>query len=249
MEKTALQLYSVKELTSKDFLGTIKKVAEIGYDGVEFAGFFNTSAKDLKNALDEYGLKAAGSHEGINKLRDTLDDVISYNIAIENPYVICPGLPRDMVSSLDKIKETCELFNKIGEKCYENGLSFGYHNHDFEFTKVENKYIFDLFMEYTDPKLMFIELDTFWVEYSDLKSVDIIKKYGERCRLLHIKEMKSLTEKVNAEIGTGVMDFKAITDMGKKYKTQWYIVEQEYFEIPYIQSITQSFVNLKKILA
>jgi sugar phosphate isomerase/epimerase len=249
MERTALQLYSVKELTGNDFLGTIKKVAEIGYDGVEFAGFFDTSAKDLKTALEAYGVKAAGSHEGINKLRDTLDYVIEYNQTIENPYVICPGLPKEMVSSMDKIKETCELFNKIGEKCYKNGLSFGYHNHAFEFEKVENKYIYDLFMEYTDPKLMFIELDTFWVEYSGLRSVDIISKYAQRCRLIHVKEMKSLTEKVNTEVGRGIMDFKAITDMAKKYKSEWYIVEQEHFEIPYLESITESLTNLKKILA
>jgi sugar phosphate isomerase/epimerase len=249
MERTALQLYSIRELTGKDFFGTIKKVAEIGYDGVEFAGFFDKPAAELKSALDSFGIKAAGSHEGIGKLRDNLDEVIAYNKTIGNPYIICPGLPHEMVENLDKLKETCELFNRIGEKCLSNGLSFGYHNHSFEFGKLGEKYIFDLFMQYTDPKLMFIELDTFWVEYSGLLSVDIIKKYSDRCRLLHIKDMKSESEKVNIEIGKGIMDFKSIINEGKKVKTEWYIVEQEYFEIPLLQSVNESLVNLRKLLA
>jgi sugar phosphate isomerase/epimerase len=248
MKNIGLQLYSIKELTGEDFIGTLEKVAKIGYTGVEFAGYFNTSAKDLKNALDTFGLKAAGSHIGINAIVDNLDEVIEYSLQINDPYIICPGLPVNMRDSADAYKRLAELFNKAGEKCKKHGIQFGYHNHDFEFEKFNGEYGLDLLTADTDPDLVHIELDTFWVEYCGLKSVDFINKYKERCSLLHIKDMKSWEEKINTEIGKGVMDFKSITELGKNYNVKWYTVEQEEFDIPQLQSIEESFKYLNSIL-
>lgn len=248
MERIALQLYSIKELTGADFLGTLEKVAKIGYDGVEFAGYFNTPAKDLKSALDSYGLKAAGSHVGIGELTNSLVNVIEYSKTIQSPYIICPGLPVEMRNSTEAYKKTAEVFNGIGQKCKDNGILFGYHNHDFEFEIFDGKHGLDILVENTDPDLLFVELDTFWVEYANLNSVDFINKYKERLKIVHIKEMKSKAEKVNTEIGSGIMDFKAITKTAKGYGTHWYTVEQEYFEMPQIESITQSLGYLRSIL-
>jgi sugar phosphate isomerase/epimerase len=248
MEKIGLQLYSIKELTQQDFLGTLEKVAKIGYDGVEFAGYFNTPAKELYKALNDLGLQAAGSHIGIEQLQDNLDQVIDYSLEIKDPYIICPGLPVHMRDSVDAYKRLGDLFNRIGEKCKENGILFGYHNHDFEFEQFDGEYGLDLLVANTEPDQVFIELDTFWVEYCGLRSVDFIRKYGERCKVLHIKDMKSLEEKVNTEIGKGIMDFKEIVAAGKAVKAQWYTMEQEEFEIPQLQSIQESLQYLKTIL-
>ena len=248
MEKIGLQLYSIKELTSTDFPGTLEKVAKIGYDGVEFAGTFNTPAPKLKEALADLGLKPAGSHIGIDRLKNELDSVIAYSLEIGDPYIICPGLPEDMHCSTDAWLKTAELFNQIGSKCKENGIGFGYHNHEFEFKSFDGIYGLDLLMDNTRPELVFLELDTFWVEYVGLRSVDFIEKYKERCSILHIKDMKSLQEKVNTEIGKGIMDFKGITALGKKYGVQWYTVEQEEYEIPQLESIEESLRYLRKIV-
>jgi sugar phosphate isomerase/epimerase len=248
MEKIALQLYSIKELTEKDFLGTLKKVAEVGYAGVEFAGFFNTPARELRKVLDDLNLKAAGSHAGPDALKADLEALIEYALEIGNPYLIAPWMPEEMRNSADAYKRTGELFNQIGSKCKENGLKFGYHNHEFEFEKFGGEYGLDLLVANTQPDHLFIELDTFWVEYSGLKSVDFINKYKERCAILHIKEMMSLEQKVNTEIGKGIMDFKGITAAGKKYGAEWYTVEQEEFEIDQLQSIRESYGYLKGIL-
>lgn len=243
-----MQLYSIKELTEKDLLGTLEKVAKIGYDGVEFAGYFNTPAKELKKCLNTIGLKAAGSHIGIGDLSTKLDELIEYSNVIESPYIICPFLPTNMRDSADAYKATAENLNEIGKKCRENGIRFGYHNHDFEFQKFNGESGHDILFRLTDPENLFVELDTFWVEYSGLKSIDLIEKYKERCSILHIKEMKSLDEKVNTEIGKGIMDFKAITALGKKYGVKWYTVEQEAFEIPQLKSIEESLGYLRSIL-
>jgi sugar phosphate isomerase/epimerase len=248
MKNIGLQLYSIKELTGEDFIGSLEKVAKIGYTGVEFAGYFNTKAKDLKNALDTFGLKAAGSHIGPDLLIKDLDEVIEYSLAIGNTYIICPWMPENMRDSVDAYKRTGELFNKIGAKCKANGIQFGYHNHEFEFDKFEGEHGLDLLVANTEPDLLHIELDTFWVEYCGLRSADFINKYKERCSILHIKDMKSFDEKINTEIGKGVMDFKQITAAAKNYNPKWYTVEQEEFDIPQLQSIEESFKYLNSIL-
>jgi sugar phosphate isomerase/epimerase len=248
MNPIALQLYSIKELTQVDFLGSLEKVAKIGYDGVEFAGYFDTSAKDLKKALNALGLKAAGSHVGIDTLKSNLEHSIAYALEIESPYIICPGIPNEMRSNKDDYLKTADLFNEIGQRCKENGLQFGYHNHDFEFQQFAGEYGLDLLVNHTESDLLFVELDTYWVEFSGLRSIDFIEKYGERCRILHIKDMKSLTDKRNTEIGAGIMDFKAIIPVGQKLGVQWYTVEQEEFEIPQLRSIEESLTYLKSII-
>lgn len=248
MGKIGLQLYSIKELTVQDFLGTLEKVAKIGYDGVEFAGYFNTPAKELKNVLDGLGLKAAGSHIGIETLQKDLEQVIEYCREINDPYIICPYLPVHMRDSVDAYKRTAELFNQIGQKCKDAGIAFGYHNHEFEFDKFEGQHGLDLLEANTQPELLFIELDTFWVEYAGLKSVDFIEKYKERCKILHIKEMKSYDEKINTIVGKGIMDFKAITATSKKFNAEWYTVEQEEFDKPQLESIEEGLKYLRGIL-
>lgn len=248
MENIGLQLYSIKELTQEDFLGTLQKVASIGYDGVEFAGYFNTSAKELKKIMLDINLKPAGSHIGIDLLQNNLKKVIDYSLEIGDPYIICPGLPGFMTDSTDSYKKTAALFNHIGQECSNHGIQFGYHNHDSEFKTYEGIYGLDLLVTNTQSEFLKIELDTFWVEYCNLKSVDFINKYKERCFILHIKDMKSWEEKSNTEIGKGVMNFKDIIATGKKYGVAWYTVEQEEYEIPQLESIEISFHYLKNIL-
>jgi sugar phosphate isomerase/epimerase len=248
MDPIALQLYSIKELTQTDLIGTLEKVANLGYDGVEFAGYFGTPAKDLKKALNGLGLRAAGSHVGMDELKHNLNQAIEYLLEIETPYMICPGIPEAMRGSADDYKRTADLFNTIGQRCKENGIQFGYHNHDFEFMQFEGEYGLDLLVQNTESELLFVELDTYWVEYSGLKSLDFIEKYKERCRILHIKDMKSLTDKRSTEIGAGIMDFKTIISAGQKQGVLWYTIEQEAFEIDQLRSIEQSIKYLRTII-
>lgn len=249
MGKIGLQLYSIKEFTQNDFLGTLKEIGKIGYDGVEFAGFFDTPAKDLKAVMEDSGLKPCGSHTGIDILQSDLDGVIEYNKAIGNSYIICPGLPEHMRDSADAYKRTAKLFNEIGQKCRANGLKFGYHNHAFEFEKIDGQYGLDILLSNTDPRLVQMELDTYWVEYADLKAVDFMKKYPEHIRsLIHIKDMKSSEDRGNTEIGKGIIDFKEITQVARELGVEWYIVEQEAFDIPQLKSIEESLEYLRGIV-
>ena len=248
MGNIALQLYSIKELTSVDFLGTLKKVADTGYDGVEFAGYFGVSSKELKKALDDYGLQAAGSHIGIAELQLQLDQMIEYSLELNSPYMICPGLPEEMRDSVDSYKRTAELLDRIGERCKEQGIRLGYHNHAVEFLQFNGEYGLDLLVNHTQPQNLFVELDTYWVEHAGLRSVDFIHKYKDRCSILHMKDMKSLQDKTNTEVGSGIMDFQAIAAAAKAYGMEWYTVEQEAFDIPQLESIEKSLRYLRGVV-
>src|SRR5690606_38610436 len=128
-------------------------------------------------------------------------------------------------------------------------LQFGYHNHDFEFKKFDGQYGLDILLSNTDPKLVQMELDTFWVEYTGLEAIDFMKKYPEHFKsLIHIKDMKSLDDKTNTEIGKGVMDFKEIIEVARDLGIEWYIVEQESFDIPQLESIKESLEYLRTIV-
>lgn len=248
MGNIALQLYSIKELTSVDFLGTLKKVADTGYDGVEFAGYFGVSSKELKKALDDYGLQAAGSHIGIAELQLQLNQMIEYSLELNSPYMICPGLPEEMRDSADSYKRTAELLDRIGERCKEQGIRLGYHNHAVEFLQFDGEYGLDLLINHTQPQHLFVELDTYWVEHAGLRSVDFIHKYKGRCSILHMKDMKSLQDKTNTEVGSGIMDFQAIAAAAKAHGMEWYTVEQEAFDIPQLESIEKSLRYLRGVV-
>ena len=168
MAKIGLQLYSIKELTEKDFFGSLEKVAKIGYPGVEFAGFFDTPASELKKVLDDLGIVACGSHIGIDALEEEINRVIDYNLEIGNQYIICPGLPEHMRDSYDAYLKLADKFNEIGQKCKDQGIQFGYHNHDVEFQKFNGEYGLDILLSNTQPDLVHMELDTFWVSMPDL---------------------------------------------------------------------------------
>lgn len=247
MEKLGLQLYSVKELTAQDFSGTIAQVAKAGYDGVEFAGYFDTPAKELRRILDGNGIKACGSHISMDQIDKDLDGLIAYSLEIGSPYIVCPAVWGDMVGSADAWKRTGERFEVVGRKCLEQGIYFGYHNHDFEFVQYDGKSAYDIMLEQTDPRHVFLELDTYWVEYAGMNIAAFMAKYAERLKLLHIKDMKSQEDKHNTEIGKGIIDVPAIVKAGKPIGVQWYIVEQEYFEMPQLPSIAESCAYLRSI--
>jgi len=241
----ALQLYTVRDETAKDFLGTLERVAQIGYEGVEFAGTGGLSSSELKKALDELGLKPAGSHVGIDQLKGNLDAVIEYNLEIGNRYVVCPFMPEEMRGSASQWREVAETLSEIGAKCKEEGLILCYHNHAFEFQRFNGKYGLDILYESSDPEFLKAEIDTFWVKFGGEEPAEYIRKLAGRCPLIHLKDMGE-DGKTFMEVGEGIMDFMAIFDASEKSGVQWYIVEQDVCQRPSLESARISFENLRK---
>jgi len=168
MDKVSLQLYTVRDEAQKDFIGTIEKVAEIGYKGVEFAGFFDTPAEELKAALDRLNLVPVVSHTSGQLLREDLDQVIAYNKTIGTKYIVLPFAKMD---SRDDIIGIAELLNSIAPKIQAAGMGVGYHNHSHELKIFDGEYGLDALLKLTEKSGVFPQIDVFWVEFAGLNPV------------------------------------------------------------------------------
>lgn len=243
MKNIGLQLYSIKEISENNFIGAIKLTADCGYDGIEFAGYFDTPAKELKKVLEGNGIVACGTHTGFEALENDFNKTVEYNLEIDNRYIIIPWIPEEMCNSKETWLKTAEKMNFINDKLKGQGIKFGYHNHAFEFEKFDGSYGYDILAKNTSPDIL-LEIDTFWVEYAGVNVVDYVRKYKNRLDLIHIKDMSD--SRISTEIGSGNMDFPSIVEAADE--TDWFIVEQEAFSIPMEKSIKISFDYLKGII-
>ncbi|MBS4198747.1 sugar phosphate isomerase/epimerase [Bacillus sp. FJAT-49732] len=250
MGKAALQLYSVREAAEKDFLGTVQKVADMGYDAIQFAGYFNTPAHELKSVLDEKGITVAGSHIMLDAFKgEQLIETFKYNREIGNNLLIVPGIAPHYRDSEDAWKRTAEEFNKIGQACKKEGFTFAYHNHNFEFEKFGDTTGFDLLFGNSDPDLVKIELDCYWATFADLDPLDLINQYGNRIVSLHLKDMTVENgKKRSIEIGSGSLDIASLLDVGTKNDVKWFIIEQEQFDGDPMESSKVNIENLKTLM-
>lgn len=242
----ALQMYSLREETEKDFAGTLKKVAEMGYDGVEFAGYGGYSAKELKDLLNRLGLKAASSHVPLETLETDLDQVIDYQQKLGSKHIVCPHLAPDRQTD-EGYRELVTVLNTIGKTCFEAGITFSYHNHDFELEPVAGgQSALDMLFTETNPKWVQTELDIYWLAKAGEDPVEWIKRYHNRTPLIHLKDMTTDEEQFFAELGTGGIDLESVMKVGAQSNVEWWIVEQDQSRKTPLESVKQSIDFLKQ---
>ena len=179
-----LQMYSLRDITKDDLKAALKKVADMGYKYIEFAGFFDNSAEDVKSWLDEYGLICSGTHTGAAPLAaDVIDETIAYHKAIGCTNLIIPGMDW---STQEKLEENIALMNTAQKKLAENGIALGYHNHSAEFfTTSYDKVIMDEIINRTSVEL---EIDTFWAFNAGVDPVAYCESLKDRIRVIHLKD-------------------------------------------------------------
>lgn len=245
----ALQLYSVRDDCARDFEGTLKAVAEMGYEGVEFAGYYERSAESIKKTLDKLGLKVAGTHISLDSLLgDEFGKTVEFNRILENRFLIVPWLPEEKLNSEPKCLETASLFNSIAERLRKEGMRVGYHNHMFEFKTIGGKRIWDLFFGSTTSDIV-MQLDTGNAMHGGAGAEDIleiIRKYPGRALTVHIKEYSSKDPK--AVVGEGEMRWREFFELCKTVGgTEWYIVEQESYAYSPLECVRRCIENLRKM--
>ena len=244
MLKLGLQLYTVREQMEQDFEGTLKKVAELGYQGVEFHTFFGRSGEEVKRILDENGLVALGTHTQYLSMLDSLDKEIAINKAIGNPNLIVPFLAED----LRKWDDIFANLKVLGEKCNAAGMKLLYHNHEFEFTEAYGDgTVFDAMYQQVPASLLQVELDSCWAHYAGYDPVKYIEKYAGRLPIVHLKDMKRLPDGTaqTVELGAGEVNLKAIVQAADQAGVEWIVVEQDYCENPPLESIATSMEWIK----
>lgn len=245
----ALQMYTLREESARDFSGTLKKVAELGYDGVEFAGYGGLTAEEVRQLLDEYGLKAASSHIPLDDLKNNLDQVIADQKILGSSYIVCPFLPPDSRTEA-AYQGLITLLDEVGEKCRAAGLTLCYHNHDFELDRLaDGRMALEAILDDTKRENVQAEFDIYWLAKRNENPVDWIKKYHNRTPLVHLKDMTTDEEQFFAELGTGGMDIEAVLEQGNSNDIKWWVVEQDASRRKPFESIEISINYLKRKLA
>jgi len=238
----ALQLYTVRDETKHDFAGTLRRVAQIGYTGVEFAGYGNLTSQEMAALLAETGLRAVSTHLRLDALQDTqLDTSIRYCLDIGCSYIVLPSLPNES-RTREGMQELAPRLNAIGQRCQEHGLTFAYHNHNFEFARVDGVYLLDYLLQATDPSLVKSELDVYWVAYAGVDPVQYLQTLADRVVLIHLKDMAA--DRSMTEVGKGILDLRQIRAFAHA-RSLWEIVEQDHPQIPSLESARISLEYFK----
>ncbi len=243
LERIGLQLYTVRDFMKEDFAGTLEKVAAIGYKEVEFAGYFENRPKAVRTLLDGLGLTAPATHVPISELREQLDATIESCNIIGHRYLICPWIAPEERNP-DNYKKLADFFNRVGEKCRDAGLQFGYHNHDFEFQANDGPLPYDILLASTEPGLVQMELDLFWIKKAGNDPLAYFEKHKGRFPLCHVKDMTASEEMV--AVGEGSIDFAGIFARAEEAGLRHFFVEHDKPTDP-LKSIEASFKYLKQL--
>lgn len=243
IERIGLQLYTVRDEMERDLEGTLERVAEIGFDEVEFAGYFGRSAAEIRALLDGFALDAVSTHVGSQIVKNDLDEAIDFATTIGVDYVVCPSIPAEE-RSLDDYRRYAELFNRAGEACRDRGLRFGYHNHAFELARSGGVLPFDLLLDETEESLVAFELDVYWVIKGGGSPLDYFDRYPGRFHLLHIKDMDATPEQSFADPGEGIIDFPSILSHMGQAGVRHLLVENDQPSGPAFDSARTGFEYL-----
>ncbi len=240
-----LQAYTVRDDSARDFYDTLKKVAAIGYAGIELAGLYGKDAKELKTVLDDNGLIVPGAHVGLSDLQNVEAAIETYKI-LGAKFLIVPYLPAEMRTSIEDYKKLGASLSALAEKINKAGLEFAYHNHDFEFEKFGGDVPgYDVLFD-SAPNVK-VELDAFWVKKAGYDPATYIHKYAGRVPLIHVKDMTA--DGKFAQVGEGITDFAPIFAAAESVGVvEYYIVEQDNtYEVAPLDAIATSFRNLQKM--
>jgi len=242
----AVQLYSVRDDMAADFKGTLEKVKAMGYDGIEFAGLFGKSSTEIREMCEEIGLVPVSAHVPfVDMIADP--SILEIYKEIGCQYVVIPYLTEEYRPGNPKFQEVIEGAKMLGEKANALGMKLAYHNHDFEFEKIDGEYALDILYKEVPADLLQPQLDTCWVNVGGENPADYIRKYAGRIEILHLKDfagsksenMYALigideNEKKDTEgkfefrpVGSGVQNFPAILEAAKEVNTKWVVVEQD----------------------
>ena len=271
--KVGLQLYSVRDQMEKDMEGTLKAVKEMGYDYVEFAGYFGKSAEEIRALLDKYSLTCISVHQGLDFYEEGGQSAAEYIKTLGAKYSAIPWYQAEKLAGSPEWEETKAIFNRCGELLKKNGIQMLYHNHDFEFVKVDGKYKHDYLMEEISRDLLKPEFDTCWVRYAGEDPCKYLDLYAGDVEVLHLKDftckklangpayaliddegnpIKAPSREENEfrfrPVGQGMQDFPAILAAAEKAGTEYIIVEQDQtYELPSLEAVRQSREYLKTL--
>lgn len=237
----ALQLYSVRELLEQDFEGTVRRVAAMGYLGVEPYGGMPGGLAEAASLFEELELEICNSHIGFPDDANK-DAVLAVAEAFSLSRAAVAYLPPACFETLDAIKRTCERINRASEFTRANDLQLGYHNHWWEFKNLDGQSTVEVMLQELDAAV-FLEIDTYWVQVGGLDAVSVIEQAGSRAPLIHLKDGSLNKDDAQVAVGSGKMDVPAIVSASAE-TAEWHIVELDRCDSEMLQAVQDSYTYL-----
>lgn len=241
MKPISIQLYTLRDMAAKDFVEVLKTLADIGYKGVEPAGLHGHDPKEIAKIISDLGMTVSSSHTGL-PTPETVQQIVDTESALGNKNVIS-GFGPDDFKTVDACKAVAEKYRIAADLIKPYGMRFGFHNHWWEFTTVDGKYVYDILME--EAPNVFSELDVYWVAYGKANPVEITSKYKSRIPLLHIKDGMLIEGNYNhTAVGSGKVDVPGIIGAADPDVLDWVVVELDNCETDMLEAVKQSYKYL-----
>lgn len=248
--KVAIQVYSVRDDAEKDLKGTLQKIKEMGYDGVEFAGLYGHSYQEVRDMVKEVGLVPISAHIPLNEMLADPEGVLAGYAEIGCSYAAVPYLPDELRAGTSNFEKTLQDIAMLGKVASQNHMVMLYHNHDFEFQKIGEEYVLDYMYRTIPSNLLQTEIDTCWVNVAGENPAEYVRKYTGRAPIVHLKdfylsnrdqkgdspfyELIGNSQKAGGEdvfefrpVGYGMQDFSSILKASEEAGAEWVIVEQD----------------------
>jgi len=229
LDEIGLQVFTIRDEIKKDWKAALRRVAEIGYSTIESGTLYGGTVESHLAFLQQVGLKNISGGGGMTELENDLQNIIDVSLQVGRKYVVCfwPWSETLTADTPDVWLKVAERLNKFGKQCHEQGLVFAYHNHDLEFRKDADKQPYDLLLENTDPQIVNMEIDVYWMKKGGQEPVDYMQKYPGRFPLWHVKDMAADEKRSFACVGDGVIDFVELFKQAQMAGLQHFFVEED----------------------
>jgi sugar phosphate isomerase/epimerase len=227
LDRIGVQLYTVRDVLQRDFEGTLARIARIGYQEVELAGYMGRTAAQVRDAVRRAGLSAPSAHVPLAALGEGWDRVLDDARTVGHRYVVIPWLDEKDRPNLDAYRRIAERLNRAGEAAARAGLRLAYHNHDFEFAPMENRLPYDVLLESTDPGQVSFELDLYWITKGGQDPLAYFARWPGRFRMVHVKDSAGPPEHRMADVGAGTIDWGRIFKHRKEAGIEHCFVERD----------------------
>jgi sugar phosphate isomerase/epimerase len=249
----AAQLYTIREFTqtAADFSASMRRIRDIGYTAVQVSGIGPIPDAEVKSIVDDVGLVICNTHvRPSSALWDDLDAVIKQHRLWDCKHVAIGSMPAPFrEEGEDGFRRFAEEAARIGERLYDAGLTFSYHNHSFEFVRFGERTGLDIIYEESDPRYVQAEIDTYWVQHGGGDPTAWIGRMENRMPVVHLKDMVIVDgEQAMAEVGEGNLNWPAILQACQEAGVEWYAVEQDVCRRDPFESLRISYQNLRAMV-
>ncbi len=219
------QLYTIRQIMIRDMRTALQEVAAAGYTEVEFAGYFNKTPNQVRALVREFDLDPVSAHVDINELRSNFEGVLEAADTVGHKYVVVPFLAEEERATADDYRRLAEEFNQFGERFRRERITFGYHNHEFEFEPHGQERGMDILLQETDPSLVTFEIDLYWARAAGVNVVDFLQAWPDRFRLCHVKDADMSGRMV--DVGDGVIAWERIFPEARAAGLEHFFVEND----------------------